>query len=127
MEMNRLQQFCMGELIIRLEDYEGCYFEDLQDMVWTLFETEINSGSWLTSKQHSKNWIVTYWDDIAEVVDSYNAEHPETPLNPFSNPEDFQTQIIVQTCIDLLYDNFVLDEFELTRDIIDEIQVFFEN
>lgn len=43
MTLNRLQQFCIGELTERLEDYEGCYFDDMAQMIWELFEVEINS------------------------------------------------------------------------------------
>lgn len=127
MTLNRLQQFCIGELTERLEDYEGCYFDDMTQMIWELFEVEINSGSWLTSKEQSKNWIINYWDDIASALHSYNLDHPETPLNPFVNPEDFQTQIVVQVCIDLMYDNFNLDEFELTEEVINEINAVFKS
>ena len=123
--MKRINLFMKDEIITRLQDLEGEYVT-LTDLWYKLFEYENCNGSFECSSFAAIKWIKDYFEELAEVVESYISEYGDLP-NPILEPEKFQMIMILHLSGEMLNAaiyNADLEEdseVELTAEIIDKI------
>ena len=112
------------EIIKRLQDLEGEYVA-LYDLWYKLFEYENCNGSFGSSFA-ARKWIKDYFEELADVVESYISEYGDLP-NPILEPEKFQIIMILHLSGEMLtaaiYNADLVEdgEIELTAEIIDKI------
>ena len=122
--MKRINLFMKEEIIKRLQDLEGEYVA-LYDLWYKLFEYENCNGSFGSSFA-ARKWIKHYFEELAEVVESYSSEYGDLP-NPILEPEKFQIIMILHLSGEMLNAaiyNADLEEdseVELTAEIKDKI------
>ena len=122
--MKRINLFMKEEIIKRLQDLEGEYVA-LYDLWYKLFEYENCNGSFGSSFA-ARKWIKHYFEELADVVESYISEYGELP-NPILEPEKFQIIMILHLSGEMLnaaiYNADLVEdsEMELTAEIIDKI------
>ena len=123
--MNELEKWVMNEMVEHLEDLEGqvCYGCDL---AFELFKSENIDGSFTCSAHKSREWINEYWDYLGEVVEDYEFNYGEVPVNPLVNEEAFQLQIIIFLASRLVCESTFIEvnwneEIELTEETIKQI------
>ena len=122
--MKRINLFMKEEIIKRLQDLEGEYVA-LYDLWYKLFEYENCNGSFGSSFA-ARKWIKDYFEELADVVESYISEYGDLP-NPILEPEKFQIIMILHLSSEMLNAaiyNADLEEdgeIELTAEIIDKI------
>ena len=123
--MKRINLFMKDEIITRLQDLEGEYVA-LTDLWYKLFEYENCNGSFECSSFAARKWIKDYFEELAEVVESYISEYGDLP-NPILEPEKFQMIMILHLSGEMLnaaiYNADLVEdsEVELTAEIIDKI------
>ena len=123
--MNELEKWVMNEMVEHLEEMEGQVVYGC-DLAFTLFESENNAGSYTCSAHKSREWIKEYWDYLGEVVEDYEFNYGELPVNPLVNEEAFQLQIIIFLASRLVCESTFIevnwnDEIELTEETIKQI------
>ena len=122
--MKRINLFMKEEIIKRLQDLEGEYVA-LYDLWYKLFEYENCNGSFGSSFA-ARKWIKDYFEELADVVESYISEYGDLP-NPILEPEKFQIIMILHLSGEMLttaiYNADLVEdsEIELTAEIIDKI------
>ena len=123
--MNELEKWVLNEMVEHLEDLEGqvCYGCDL---AFELFKSENIDGSFTCSAHKSREWIKEYWDYLGEVVEDYEFNYGEVPVNPLVNEEAFQLQIIIFLSSRLVCESTFVEvnwneEIELTEETIEQI------
>ena len=122
--MKRINLFMKEEIIKRLQDLEGEYVA-LYDLWYKLFEYENCNGSFGSSFA-ARKWIKDYFEELADVVESYISEYGDLP-NPILEPEKFQIIMILHLSSEMLnaaiYNADLVEdsEIELTAEIIDKI------
>ena len=122
---NKLQQWVLQEMVEHLEDLEGQIVYGC-DLAFKLFENENVTGSYTCSSYKANQWIKEYWDYLREVVEDYEFNYGELPVNPFDNAEVFQVQIILHMASSLVTESDYINkhwdvEIEFTSDIINII------
>ena len=125
MAMNSLEKWVMQEMMWHLEDLEGQVVYGCS-LAFRLFESENNTGSYTCSAYKAGRWIKEYWDYLGEVVEDYEFNYGELPVNPFKNSEVFQMQIILYMASSLVAESDYIEEhwdeeIELTADVIKTI------
>lgn len=123
--MNELEKWVMNEMVEHLEDLEGQVVYGC-DLAFTLFESENIDGSFTCSAHKSREWINEYWDYLGEVVEDYEFNYGELPVNPLVNEEAFQLQIIIFLASRLVCESTFIEvnwneEIELTEETIEQI------
>ena len=123
--MNNLQKWIIGEMIEHLQEMEGQVVYGC-DLGFRLFENENCNGSYTCNAYESSQWIKEYWDYLGEVVEDYEFDYGELPVNPFDNAEVFQIQIILHMASRLVTESDFVEknwdaEIEFTSDIIQTI------
>ena len=123
--MNELEKWVMNEMVEHLEEMEGQVVYGC-DLAFTLFESENNTGSYTCNAYSSSQWIKEYWDYLGEVVEDYEFNYGELPVNPLVNEEAFQLQIIIFLASRLVCESTFIevnwnDEIELTEETIKQI------
>ena len=123
--MNRLENWVMQEMVWHLKEMEGQTVYGC-DLGFQLFEKENCDGSYTCNAYSAGEWIREYWHDLGGVVEEYEFNYGELPVNPFDNPEVFQVQIILDMASSLAAESDYIkecwnDEIELTEDIIEKI------
>ena len=123
--MNNLQKWIIGEMIEHLQEMEGQVVYGC-DLAFRLFENENCNGSYTCNAYESSQWIKEYWDYLGEVVEDYEFDYGELPVNPFDNAEVFQIQIILHMASRLVTESDFVEknwdaEIEFTSDIIQTI------
>ena len=123
--MNELEKWVMNEMVEHLEEMEGQVVYGC-DLAFTLFEGENNTGSYTCNAYSSSQWIKEYWDYLGEVVEDYEFNYGELPVNPLVNEEAFQLQIIIFLASRLVCESTFIevnwnDEIELTEETIKQI------
>ena len=103
----------MIENLPTLEDRE-VYVEEIG---FTLFEAENIDGSMTCSRAAARDWIVTYFDDIGDVV-QYIQELTGEVITPFDNPEAFMVQVCMWVADYLTLD--LEEEFSEPKILFDE-------
>ena len=123
--MNRLEKWIMQEMIEHLQEMEGqgCYGCDLG---FKMFENENVTGSYTCNTHEAKMWIKEYLDYLWDVVEDYEFNYGELPVNPFANVEEFQLQIILYMASSLVAESDYIEEhwdeeIELTEETIEQI------
>ena len=130
--MNHLQKWVLQEMIKHLQEMikhlqgregQSCYGCDL---AFKLFENENVTGSYTCNAYESRQWIKEYWDYLGEIVEDYEYEYGELPVNPFDSEEIFQMQIILHMASSLVVESDYVsekwnEEIEFTSDIIEKI------
>lgn len=123
--MNELEKWVLQEMVEHLEEMEGqvVYGYDLASI---LFKSENIDGSFTCSAHKSREWIDEYWDYLGEVVDDYEFNYGDVPINPLVNEEAFQLQIINFLAYKLVVESTFVEvnwdeEIELTEETIEQI------
>ena len=123
--MNRLEKWVLQEMMEHLEDLEGQVVYGC-DLAFTLFENENINGSYTCNAYASRQWIKRYWDELCGIIEDYEVDYGELPVNPFVNAEAFQVQIILHMASRLVGESDYIEEhwdndIELTADVIKTI------
>ena len=123
--MTNLEKWVLNEMIKHLQEMEGQVVYGC-DLAFKLFENANCTGSYTCNAYESREWIREYWHDLGEVVEDYEDNYGELPVNPFNNEEVFQVQIILHLASNLTnYSDFVEwhwnEEIELTKEVIKTI------
>ena len=123
--MTRLEKWVLQEMMEHLEDLEGQEVYGC-DLAFTLFESENNAGSYTCNAYEAGRWIKEYWDELGEVVEDYEFNYGELPVNPFISTEAFQVQIILFLASRLVGESTFIEvnwneEIELTEEAIEQI------
>ena len=123
--MNELEKWVLQEMVEHLEDLEGQVVYGC-DLAFTLFESENNTGSYTCNAYEAGKWIKEYWDYLGEVVEDYEFNYGQLPVNPFANKETFQLQIIIFLASRLADESTFIEvnwneEIELTEETIEQI------
>ena len=125
MSMNSLEKWVMQEMMWHLEDLEGQVVYGC-GLAFRLFASENNTGSYTCSAYEARRWIKEYWDYLAEVVEDYEFNYGELPVNPLTNEETFQVQIVLFLASRLADKSTFIEvnwneEIELTEETIKQI------
>ena len=120
--MNSLEKWVMQEMTKHLENLEGQVVYGC-DLAFKLFENENVTGSYTCNAYESRQWIKEYWDYLGEVVEDYEFNYGELPVNPFDNEEVFQMQIILHMASSLVAKSDYIEghwdeEIEFTKEVI---------
>ena len=123
--MNRLEKWIMQEMIEHLQEMEGQVVYGC-DLAFKMFENENVTGSYTCNAYSSQKWVKEYWDYLGEVVEDYEFNYGEVPVNPFANVEVFQVQIILHMASSLVTKSTFIEvnwneEIELTEETIEQI------
>ena len=123
--MNSLEKWTLNEMAEHLENLEGQVVYGCA-LAFRLFESKNNTGSYTCNAYASRKWIKEYWDELGEVVEDYEFNYGELPVNPFKNAEVFQIQIILHIASSLVAESDYIEEhwdeeIELTADVIKTI------
>lgn len=114
--LNDLEKDVLERMIANLPTLEDreVYVEEIG---FTLFEAENIDGSMTCSRAAARDWIVTYFDDIGEVV-QYIQELTGEVITPFDNPEAFMVQVCMWVADALTQD--LEEEFSEPKILFDE-------
>lgn len=123
--MNELEKWVLQEMAEHLEDLEGQVVYGC-DLDFELFKSKNIDGSFTCSAHKSREWINEYWDYLGEVVEDYEFNYGELPVNPFDSEEIFQLQIIIFLASRLVCESTFVEvnwneEIELTEETIEQI------
>lgn len=123
--MNVLENWVMNEMVEHLEEMEGQVVYGC-DLAFKLFKSENIDGSFTCSAHKSREWINEYWDYLGEVIEDYEFNYVEVPINPLVNEEIFQLQIINFLASRLVVESTLVEvnwdeEIELTEETIEQI------
>lgn len=126
--MNELEKWVMGEMIDKLQEFEGVKTYP-SDLAYMLFEEANCNGSYTFSTFEAVQWCNKYFEQLGDVVEDYSHEFGVTPSNVFLFPERFQVEIILFLAPHLVelsaYVNDRInddDEFILTDEVIEVIE-----
>ena len=123
--MNELEKWVMQEMMWHLENLEGKVVYGC-DLAFKIFENENVTGSYTCNACKSREWIKEYWDYLGEVVEDYEFNYRELPVNPLVNEEVFQMEIIRYMASRLADESTFVEvnwneEIELTEETIEQI------
>ena len=126
--MNKLEKWVMGEMIDKLQEFEGVKAYP-SDLAYMLFEEANCNNSYTFSTFEAEQWCIEYFDELGEVVEDYYNEFGDYPsYNVFLFPERFQVEIILFLAPHLVelsaYVNDRInddDEFILTDEVIETL------
>ena len=105
---NKIKNEVIEKLIAKLDDYKSnaVYASDL---AYTLFE-EYNVDCSITySTYEAKQWIISNFDDLSEIVDEIQNEGLEIP-DIFNEPEKFMVIIYLEVANYLLGQCQIIDD-----------------
>lgn len=91
--LNNLEKDVLSMMIDNLYTLEG-YDGNVSDIAFDLFACENASGSITYSAWRATEWIKDHFEDLGDVVEEVQNEG-DIKLNPFSNPEAFQVQVVL--------------------------------
>lgn len=125
--MNKLEKWVMGEMIDKLQEFEGVKAYP-SDLAYMLFEEANCNGSYTFSTFEAVQWCNKYFEQLGYVVEAYSHEFGEPPSNVFLFPERFQVEIIIFLASNLVWlSEYVTeriandDEFILTSSVIETL------
>jgi hypothetical protein len=125
--MNELEKWVMGEMIDKLQEFEGVKAYP-SDLAYMLFEEANCNGSYTFSTFEAVQWCNKYFEQLGDVVEDYSSDFGEPPSNVFLFPERFQVEIILFVASNLVgLSEYVTeridndDEFILTSSVIETI------
>ena len=125
--MNELEKWVMGEMIDKLQEFEGVKAYP-SDLAYMLFEEANCNGSYTFSTVEAVQWCNKYFEQLGDVVEDYSHEFGEPPSNVFLFPERFQVEIMLFLASNLVWlSEYVVermdsdDEFILTSSVIETI------
>ena len=126
--MNELEKWVMGEMIDKLQEFEGVKAYP-SDLAYMLFEEANCNNSYTFSTFEAEQWCIEYFDELGEVVEDYYNEFGVYPsYNVFLFPERFQVEIMLFLASNLVWlSEYVVermdsdDEFILTSSVIETI------
>lgn len=125
--MNGLEKWVLGEMIDKLQEFEGVKAYP-SDLAYMLFEEANYNGSYTFSTFEAKQWCNKYFEQLGDVVEDYSHEFGEAPSNVFLFTERFQVEIIIFLASNLVWlSEYVTervdndDEFILTDEVIETI------
>lgn len=104
--LNNLEKDVLHRMIDELDCMEG---RDgyVSELAFSLFEVANRDGTLTYSAEEAKQWIMTHFHDLADVVEEMEREWDITP-NPFANPEAFMVQGVLYLAESLVYESAYL-------------------
>jgi len=126
-----LLNYCKNYIIDTLPEYEGqqVYGCDLGSYIT---EGPNADGSLTYSREEAKQYILNWWDEVADYYEYAKTNFGGPVNNPFENPEAFMVEMVINGVdsilahVKVVNDNWN-DELELTPEVIGEITSDVEN